>query len=241
MLNYTYTTLNNIIQKYLKLGEVKAGLQASKFIEKLHFENKIEEIDLETYLIKFVADNLVELIEEDINLANFNTKQLLEYVELKENNYILYISNFTKFIDILFKNRLDDSKLKTAQYKKTILPQILFDVDNYVDVTKVKKIKGKSKRVTKVDIRDLYYKYLITTKTIELNNAILKFANLEDLATQINTILKDMLVDNIDTNDIKETLNLWGLGRIFDYIIEDDKLVSVVYNISSSNVSNIPF
>ena len=223
------------------MGEIEAGIEASKFVEKLYFENKIEEIDLETYLVKFVADNLVELIEEDINLVDFNTKALLEHFALIQNNYTLYITNFSKFVDTLFKNRLDDSKLKTAQYKKTILPSLLFDVDNYTKITKTKRINGKTKRVTKVDVRDLYYKYLTITKTIELPDQTIKFASLEDLATQINLILHDKLETNESTNDIKETLKLWGLDRVLVFKFDEkQKFVSVLYT-PTHNTQSVPF
>ena len=93
----------------------------------------------------------------------------------------------------------------SVSYKNTTLPKILFDVDNYTKITKTKRINGKTKRVTKVNIRDLYYKYLTITKTVELPDKTIKFTSLEDLATQINIILYDKMEVDEDTNDIKET------------------------------------
>jgi len=218
------------IEYYLSKNEFEADKEAESVLNEMFDKYKINEIDLETYLIRFFADELSELAElkfENIDDLDFEVRKLLKYVDIvgvdKKN---VYINNFTKFVDDLFKIELDDTKRKSAEYKKTQLAQILFDVEKLTDVIKQKKIDRKNKRVVEIKIPDLYFKYLKKAKVLELQDKKIEFENFEDLAQKINSYVKDLIEQGKKTNEVKETLENWGLSSVFVFV--EDKSIGFV-------------
>jgi hypothetical protein len=223
---YVYEYLKQKITEYLELGIVEADKRAEQTLNKLYSKYKINEIDLETFLIKFVADELFYLKQISNNNEaeiDFEDKKLLKYLYFESEK--VYINSFLKFIDELFKAKLDETKYKSASYKKSQLAQILFDAEKIRDILKQKKIDGVNKKVIEVDIRALNYKYLIKTKTFEFENYKIEFDDLEDLAIKINELVKDIYqMPNFreKLKDLKETIELYGLTRDF-VIVTDEK------------------
>jgi len=209
------------IEFYLSLGEFKADKKAENILNNMFERYKIDEIDLETYLVRFFADELAELAElkfENIDNLDFETRKLLKYIDVMQTDTnTIYINNFMKFTDDLFKARLDETKLKSASYKKTQLSQILFDTEKITDVIKQKKINGKNKRVVIVKVSDLYFKYLKRSKRLELDKTI-TFETFEELAEKINEYVKELIEKGENTNEVKKTLENWGLSSVFVFV-----------------------
>jgi len=219
---YVIEYLLKKIEYYLNKNEFEADKEAESVLNRMFDKYKINEIDLETYLILFFADELRELVElkfENIDDLDFESRKLLKYIDVVgTDKSVAYVNNFTKFVDDLFKIKLDDTKRKSAEYKKTQLAQILFDVEKITDVIKQKKINGKNKRIVEIKISDLYFKYLKRSKMLELQDRTITFDTFEDLAKKINDYVKDLIEQGKKTNEVKETLDNWGLSSVFVFV-----------------------
>ena len=227
--SYIFEFLEKKINYYLSLDEFEADKQAEEIINNLYNKYKITAFDLETYLIGFFADELNELLRNKVLEENaekngrvynndFENIKLLKYIHLPSDRkkYSLYISNFTKFVDELFDLKLDSTKKKTAEYKKTQIINILFGVKKLSDIVKQKKIKGINKKVAEVDISDLYLKYILKIKRVEIaENEIIIFDTLEELAEKINEVVRNNLGNEKKLSEIKENLGVFGLLKIF--------------------------
>jgi len=223
---YITEYLINKIEYYLSLGEFEADKKAENILNNMFERYKIDEIDLETYLVRFFADELAELAElkfENVDDLDFEVRKLLKYIDVMQTEKnVVYVNNFMKFVDDLFKIKLDETKLKSASYKKTQLAQILFNVEKITDVIKQKKINGKNKRVIVVNISDLYFRYLKRSKRFELENRTITFETFEELAEKINEYVKEFIEKGAKTNEIEKMLDLWGLSSIFTFVRDKD-------------------
>jgi len=244
---YITDYLINKINYYLSKGEFIADKEAESVINSLFDKYRLKEIDLETYLIKFFADELLELAElktESIDDLDFEIRKLLKYVDVVGvDKKIVFINNFMRFVDDLFKIKLDDTKRKSAEYKKTQLAQILFDVEKLTDVIMQKKINGKNKRVIKINIQELNLRYLKKAKLLELPDKKIEFDTFEDLAQKINDYIKEIIERDGNTNEIKETLDLWGLSSVFVFVTDkNNKFLGVeLKGISPPSTDEFPF
>ena len=241
---YIVEYLLNKIEYYLNKSEFEADKEAENVLNKMFDKYKINEIDLETYLIGFFADELSELAElkdEIVDEIDFEVKKLLKYIYVVDDKKIIYINNFTKFVDDLFKFKLDETKLKSASYKKTQLARILFDVEKITDVIKQKKIDGKNKKVIEIKIPDLYFKYLKKSKILELQDKKITFENFEDLAQKINDYVKDLIEQGKKTNEVKETLVNWGLSSVFVFVKDITGFIGVEIKDVKPDTPEIPF
>ena len=241
---YCIEYLINRINYYLSKDEFKADREAENLLNQMFEKYKLDEIDLETYLIQFFADSLSELVliknDSDDDELDFETKKLLKYIDTHQNDKnIVYINNFSKFVDDLFKIKLDESKYKSASYKKTQLAQILFDADKISDVTKVKRIDKQNKKVVEVIISDLYFKYITKTKVFEYENEKIRFSDFAELAVILNEKIKDYFeISAFDKiNKLVEYIKNYGLLRVFTLVKEKNQIIGIECETVSPNVS----
>ena len=254
---YCINYLINRINYYLSKDEFEVDRESENLLNQMFEKYKINEIDLETYLIQFFADSLSELVSIKNNNANspyddeidFETKRLLKYINTYQNdNNLVYINNFSKFVDDLFRIKLDESKFKSALYKKNQLAQILLDADKISDVTKVKRINKQNKKVVEINISKLYFKYISKAKIFEYPDAKIRFDNFADLAIKLNEKIKDYLeVGALDKiNELSEYIKNFGLLRVFTLVKEKNQqtIRGVEFETVSpaaSNSEEIPF
>jgi len=211
--------------KYYRLGIIEADKLAEKTLNALFEKYKIDEIDLESYLINFIAEKIEDLVEikkasmiDSTNVLSYEEQQLIKYIYIKNEN--IYINKFAQFVDKLFELELSADKKKSASYKKTILPKLLFDVKTYTDIEKVIRFDKISKRVIQIDLSKLYFKYAIRTKKIKIDDNVISFANFDDLITKINELIRDYRETNKTTKAIKENIIRYGFGDNIRYIEE---------------------
>jgi len=233
VVEFLYAQIKNRFEEMLKLGRVESDKLGEKILRDLFNRYKIKEIDLETYLILFVAENIEQLLEKKNMMYqnnqdqqnNFDDLDLLKHLYIKKKDEV-YIEHFDIFLEKLFEKKLEGSKKKSANYKLDSMPKVLFDVRNYSEIESRPRFGNKRlSRAVKIDTKQLKLKYLQKANRVTIDNIIVNFETISDLCTQLNILIRDSK-ERDDKDFIKDIEEF-----IFDFVL-DTKFV-MIYNDSN--------
>ena len=176
----------------------------SKDEQKLYNSNKFIEYaltDVRVIIIK-LADRLHNMRTIDVKSEESKINNACEtmyfYVPLANYLHINYLKE--RLEDLSFKYLYRDIYMKLLNQRKQILLNSFFY--NHIDSIKKELVDKKIQGKVKVTIKNIYgmYQDIINNKKLDLIN--------------INTVVKDEVINNIDSN-IKKELNLLSCG---DYL-----------------------
>ena len=188
---------------------------------------------IKSYITKITnGKNIDVIVFENINNDIRIKEQLFDYEFLKDTHYIFVYKNGINYEPICFKNgkeytyiydNKDVSKIKTDIQKNIVNSDILY-YDTIIDNFKIEKVY----------IHNNYMTHLITDTNIFIP---IKKCFIENSKLGKIYDIKDIELVSIDNyKKLYENAILKDIYKIDQYVIENDKLVNIVF----SNMSYIP-